>query len=127
MRMNYAIRRIGDVSVLDLSGHISPGKTIADRRVLHDLVSEQVNSGCQKILLNLREVTYIDSSGFGDLLEAQTVVQNHGGQLRICNAGNRVGDLLNRMHLDAVLLIDADEPTALQIFLEDTQKNTSVA
>lgn len=122
MTINYAVRQIGDVTVLDLSGHISPGKTIADHRVLHDLVSEQVNSGHTKILLNLREVAYIDSSGVSDLLGAMTVVQNHGGEFRICNATGRVCVLMSRTHMDSVLNIDKDEPAALQAFSGGAQK-----
>jgi anti-sigma B factor antagonist len=125
MRMNYAVRQVGDVIVLDLSGHISPGKTIADRRVLHDLVSEQVNGGHNKILLNLREVNYVDSSGVGDLLEAMTVVQNHGGEFRICSVTGRVSVLMSRTHMDSVLNIDTDEPAALQAFSEGARRTSA--
>jgi anti-sigma B factor antagonist len=121
--MNYAVRQSGDVNVLDLSGHICPG----DRRVLRDLVSEQVISGSNKILLNLREVTYIDSTGLGDLLESMTVVQNHSGELRICNISGRVSLLLHRTRLDSVLNIDKDESTALQAFFGDGEKTSRAA
>ena len=83
MRLNYAVRQIGDITVFDLSGRISPGETIADRLVLQELVREHVNTGHHKILLNLREVTYINSSGIAGLLASLNTVQGRGGELRI--------------------------------------------
>lgn len=123
--MNHAVRQIGDLTVIDLQGHFSPGKTITDRRVLHDLVSEQVNRGCDKILLNLREVTYIDSSGLGDLLEAASILQRCRGQLRLCSPTERVSAVLQRTNLDSVLNLDEDEASALQAFGSDPQNNTT--
>jgi anti-sigma B factor antagonist len=131
MSMNYAVRQTGDVTVLDLSGRISLGEAIAfgpsSGLVLQDLVREQVKDGHNKILLNLREVTYIDSSGLGELVSSLTTVRNNCGQLRICNASDRVEDLLRMTHLDSVLNFDKDEPTALQAFSGDAQKKTSAA
>jgi anti-anti-sigma factor len=116
MSMNYAVRQIGDVTVLDLSGRISPGESLADRLVLQDLVREQVNTGHNKILLNLREVTYINSSGIAGLLASLKAVRERGGELRICNASSRVGHVLRTTHLDSVFAFDKDEPAALQTF-----------
>jgi anti-sigma B factor antagonist len=116
MRMKYAVRTIGDVVVLDLSGPISPGNTIEDRLVLHDLINQQVNAGQKNVLLNLRDVSYIDSSGVGDLIGALRIVQSQGGQLRMCNASQRIGDLLYRTHLDSIISNDRSEESALQAF-----------
>ncbi len=127
MSMNCSVRHVGDITVLDLSGRISPGETLADRLVLQDLVLDQVNNGHSNILLNLREVTYINSSGIAGLLASLDVVQKRGGELRICNPSKRVVDLLSRMHLDSVLNIDQDELTALQAFSGGSQKNTQAA
>jgi anti-sigma B factor antagonist len=127
MSMDYAVRQIDDVTVLDLSGRISEGVTIAarPRRVLQDLVREQVNAGHTKILLNLRELTYIDSSGLGDLLSSLKIVRSEGGQMRICNTNQLIGELLRKTHLDSVLAIDTDEASALRAFSRDVQKKTS--
>ena len=124
MGLNYAVRQVGDVTVLDLSGRISPGETIAERLVLQDLVREQVNTGHHKILLNLREVTYINSSGIAGLLASLNTVQGQGGELRICNISKRVGDVLRRTRMDVVLNIDMDEATALQTFSGEAHKKS---
>jgi anti-sigma B factor antagonist len=127
MSMNYAVRQMGDVIVLDLSGRISPGESIAHRLVLQDLVREQLNTGHNKILLNLGNVTYINSSGIAGLLASWRDVTDRGGELRVCDAANRVGDILRRTNLDSVLNLDNDEPTALQGFSGHAQKKTSAA
>ncbi len=131
MSMNCAVRQIGDVTVLDLSGRISLGEALAfgpgSAVVLHDFVRDQAANGHHKILLNLREVSYIDSCGLGDLVSCLSTVRNQGGQLRICNATTRIDDLLRITHLDAVLNFDKDEAAALQAFTKDQQKGTSAA
>jgi anti-sigma B factor antagonist len=105
MSMNYAVRQIRNVTVLDLSGRASLGETLASGPgsavVLHDVVRDQAAKGLHKILLNLREVSYIDSSGLGDLVSCFTTVRNQGGQLRLCNATARIDDLLRMTHLDS--------------------------
>ncbi len=116
MKFNHAVRQIGDITVLDLSGRISPGETTADRLLLQSLVREQVNTGHHKILLNLREVTYINSSGIAGLLASLNTVRGQGGELRICNVGKHVGDVLRRTRLDLVVNVDLDEANALQSF-----------
>jgi anti-sigma B factor antagonist len=120
MSMNYSVRQEGDVTVLDLSGRISLGEALAfgpgSALLLHDLVRDLVSKGSEKILLNLRHVTYIDSSGLGELVASMTTVQNQGGQMRVCNAIERVGDLMRMTHLDSVLNLYQEEATALQAF-----------
>ncbi len=116
MKFDYAVRQVGDITVIDLTGHISPDKTFAARRVLHDLISDQVGSGHKKILLNLRDVTFIDSAGVGDLVYSLNMVQKQGGHLRVCNARGRVHLVLCRTQLDSLLHFSNDEPTALEAF-----------
>ena len=129
MSVNYSVRQVGEVTVLDLSGRInrseaptfSPGSTL----VLHEVVRHFVHKGSKKILLNLRHVDYIDSSGLGELVSSMTTVQNQGGHLRVCNALQSVDDLIRMTHLDSVLYVDQEEATALQAF--SARANTSAA
>jgi anti-sigma B factor antagonist len=120
MSVNYTIRRWGDVTVLDLSGRISQGELLAfgdgTAMVLHDLVRGLVQKGSRKLLLNLRHVTYVDSSGLGELVACRTTLQNHEGELRVCTATPAVEELLRVTHLDTVLNLDKDEATSLQWF-----------
>jgi anti-sigma B factor antagonist len=124
--MNYAVVQKGDVIVLDLIGRIS---MIEDafgpvRPELHKLVREQVNAGHSKILLNLRSVTLIDSTGIGELVSSLSTVRRHSGQLRICNGNTRISDLLRITRLDSVLNADTDESTALQAFSGNAAQNS---
>ncbi len=127
MRPNYTVRNVGDVAVLDLSGPISPGRTIEDRLVLHDLVTEQLRNGYKKILLNLAEVSFIDSSGVGDIIGAWQLVKSQGGQLLICNTSQRIADLLYRTQLDSIINCYRSEESALQAFSANGHGRVSAA
>ncbi len=116
MRVKHAIQDAGDVVVVDLSGNISPGNTLADRHLLHDLVGEQLQAGHRKVLLSLREVHYMDSSGLGDLIAALRLAQSQRADLRVCNLTERVANLLSRTQLDSVIRCYGDEGGALQAF-----------
>lgn len=118
MSMNYSVRQVGEVTVLDLSGRISLGEATAagdgSTNMLHELVRDLVHEGSRKILLNLRQVTYIDSSGLGGMVSAMTSVQNQGGQMRVCCACERIGNLMRLTHMDSVLNCYQEEADALQ-------------
>ena len=129
MSMNYSVRQVGEVTVLDLSGHVSLGEVLAvdagRARALHEVVRDLVQKGSKKILLNLRHVTYIDSSGLGEIFSSMTTVLKQGGQLGVCHATGRSGDLMRMTHLDTVLHFEQEEATALQAL--SAQANTSAA
>ncbi len=129
MNIEYSIRQVADVTVVDLTGRISLRDMLASGQasvvVLHQLIEDQVADGHKKVLLNLRGVSYIDSSGLGDLMSATTVASNHGGQLRVCEVSPRVQDLLRITHLDTLLNIDQDEPAALQAFSVEQKRAIS--
>lgn len=120
MSMNYAIRKQGRVTVLDLSGRISRGEVLAfgpaGVMTLHEVVRGLVEKGQKKIVLNLRHVTYVDSSGLGELVSCMTTLQNHEGELYLCDASEHVEDLLRHTHLDVVLHYCPDEAAAVQEF-----------
>ena len=91
MSVKLTTRQIGDVSVVDVAGRITLGEGSS---ALRDSLREMVGKGQKKILLNLGEVSYIDSSGIGELVSAFTTVTNGGGQLKLLNLTKRVKDLL---------------------------------
>ena len=129
--MNYAIRQVGDVTVIDLSGRLSLGEALAfgpgSAPILHDIIREQAAQGHKNVLLNLGNLNYVDSSGLGELVSCMTSLRNQGGQLRICNVTARVDDLLKITHLDKVLNFERDEATALEAFKKDQTKGASAA
>lgn len=119
MSLSYATRQIGDVTVLDLAGRISLTETPSGpvgKVLLHELVRNIVKTGSKKILINLGDVTYIDSSGLGELVSCGTTAYNHGADMKVCDANSRVNDLLVITSLRAVLSAYPDEEAALHAF-----------
>jgi len=106
-------RQVGDVTVVDVAGRITLGEgSSAMRDVLRDLVTKNN----KKILLNLGEVSYIDSSGIGELVSGFTTVTNGGGQLKLLNLTKRVRDLLQITKLYTVFDVHEDEAAAIRSF-----------
>jgi anti-sigma B factor antagonist len=106
-------RQIGDVTVIDATGRITLGEGSSSFR---DTIRDLVAKGNKKILLNLAEVTYIDSSGIGELVSAFTTVANQGGQLKLLSLGKRVQDLLQITKLYTVFEVMDDEAAAVRSF-----------
>src|SRR3981081_3311062 len=84
-------RQVGDVSVMDATGRITLGEGSS---IFRETLRELVTKGQKKVLLNLADVSYIDSSGIGELVSGFTTVTNQGGQLKLLNLNKRVQDLL---------------------------------
>jgi anti-sigma B factor antagonist len=106
-------RQVGDVSVIDVAGRITLGEgSSALREALRDLI----NKNQKKILLNLGEVNYIDSSGIGELVSGFTSVSNSGGSLKLLNLNKRVKDLLQITKLYTVFDVHEDEAGAIRSF-----------
>ena len=82
MKMTANTRLVGGVTIVDLSGRIVLGDGSAG---LRDLLRNLVSEGNKKILLNLRNVNYIDSSGLGELVSAFTSMRSQGGELKLLN------------------------------------------
>jgi anti-sigma B factor antagonist len=124
MTMNCGIRRKGDVTILDLSGRLSLGEALAfgpgSDVVLRDTVHELVKEGARKVVLNLAGVTYVDSSGVGQLTGAYTSVRNGGAEMKLLNPTTQVKNLLKTTQLDTVFDIRYDEDSAIQSFGKGT-------
>lgn len=113
MSVKLTTRQVGDVTVIDAAGRITLGEGASAFR---DTVRELTARGDKKILLNLSEVNYIDSSGIGELVSGFTTVTNHGGQLRLLGLSKRVKDLLQITKLYTVFEVFDDEATAVRSF-----------
>jgi anti-sigma B factor antagonist len=111
--VKLSTRQVGDVSVVDVAGRITLGEGSS---ALRDLLKDMVGKGQKKILLNLGEVTYIDSSGIGELVSAFTTIANQGGQLKLLNLAKRVKDLLQITKLYTVFDVHDDEAGAIRSF-----------
>jgi anti-sigma B factor antagonist len=106
-------RQVDGVTVVDLAGRITLGEGSV---TLRDTVRELLNRGQKKILLNLGEVSYIDSSGIGELVSGFTTVTNQGGQLKLVNLTKKVHDLLQITKLYTVFEVHNDEANAIRSF-----------
>jgi anti-sigma B factor antagonist len=111
--IKLSTRQVGDVSVVDVAGRITLGEGSS---ALRDLLREMVGKNEKKILLNLGDVSYIDSSGIGELVSGFTTVTNQGGQLKLLNLTKRVKDLLQITKLYTVFDVHDDEAAAVRSF-----------
>jgi len=111
--VKLTIRQVGDVTVIDATGRITLGEGASTFR---DTVRDLAGKGNKKILLNLSDVTYIDSSGIGELVSGFTTVTNHGGVLKLLGLSKRVKDLLQITKLYTVFEVFDDESSAVRSF-----------
>ncbi|MGZ4829917.1 MAG: STAS domain-containing protein [Candidatus Angelobacter sp.] len=111
--MKATNRQVEGVAVVDMSGRITLGEGSV---VLRDTIRDLIGKGNKKILLNLGDVTYIDSSGIGELVSAFTAVRREGGELKLLNLTKKVHDLLQITKLYTVFDIKDDEATAIKAF-----------
>jgi anti-sigma B factor antagonist len=113
MDLRVTYRDAGPITVVDIGGRITLGEGSALlRKTIRDLLDEQRT----KILLNLADVNYIDSSGIGELVSAFTTVKNRGGDLKLLHLTKKVHDLLQLTKLFTVFDVYSDEHTALSSF-----------
>ncbi len=113
VRTKTAVRHIEDIAVVDVSGRITVGE---GNVMLRETLVTLLDQGRKKILLNLHEVGYVDSSGMGELVRSCTTVRNQGGRMKLVNLSKRVHDLLHMTRLHSVFEIEPDEASALQSF-----------
>jgi anti-sigma B factor antagonist len=106
-------RDIRGITVVDVSGRITLGEGSA---MLREMVKDMTGKGQVRIVLNLGDVTYIDSSGIGELVSGFTTVKNHGGELKLLNLTKKVHDLLQITKLYTVFDVHNDESSALGSF-----------
>ena len=113
MSVKLNSRQVGDVNVVDVAGRITLGEGSS---ALRDALRDLINKNQKKILLNLGDVNYIDSSGIGELVSAFTTTKNQGGELKLLNLTKKVNDLLQITKLYTVFDVKDDEATAVKSF-----------
>ncbi|HTS36683.1 MAG TPA: STAS domain-containing protein [Candidatus Solibacter sp.] len=113
MALTIDQREVSHVTILDIHGRLVLGPEIGDlRSAVRGLISE----GKKKIILNLADVDYIDSSGVGELVSSFTAVRNAGGELKLLNLTQKVHDVLYVTKLYTVFDIKDDEFHAVKSF-----------
>jgi len=111
--MKASTRQVDGVTIVDLSGRITLGEGSV---VLRDTIKDLLSKSQKKILLNLGDVSYIDSSGIGELVSAFTSVRNQGGELKLLHLTKKVHDLLQITKLYTVFDVKDDEAGAIAAF-----------
>jgi anti-sigma B factor antagonist len=117
MALEYFDWEVGDVFVLHLQGPITLGQAT---QKLRELIQETVASGRTKILLNMAEVYYIDSSGLGELVAACTSAQRQGAQMKFMKLTPKVQDVMQLTRLFQVFDVYPDEDSAVSSFAVST-------
>ena len=113
MSVKLTTRQVGDVTVIDANGRITLGEGSSTFR---DTIKDLTARGNKKLLLNLGDVSYIDSSGIGEMVSGFTSVTNQGGELKLLNLNKRVKDLLQITKLYTVFEVFEDEAAAVRSF-----------
>ncbi len=113
MPCKATIRQVGDVTIVDLSGRITLGDGSG---VVRETVKDVLKGGQKNLLLNLGDVSYIDSSGLGELVGAYATGANQGSQIKLLNVQKRVHDLLQLTKLYTVFESFTSETAALRSF-----------
>jgi anti-sigma B factor antagonist len=106
-------REAGEVTILDLSGKITIGEGSTRFR---EAVRRLIEQHRKLVVLNFADVTYVDSSGIGELVSAYTTISNQGGKLKLLNLNKRIKDLLRITKLLTVFETFEDEAAAIQSF-----------
>jgi len=114
MSCSLGVRRVGDVAIIDLSGRFtltdSPGR-------IRDTVAGVLESGARNILLNLAEVTLMDSAaGIGELVTSYTKALREGGRLKLVNASRNISHILRITRLDTIFESYESEDAAVGSF-----------
>ena len=113
MALAIASREVDGVTVLDLSGRITLGEGSVQ---LRDSIRDLIGKGQRRILLDLGDVNYIDSSGLGELVSAYTSAKNQGATVKLLKLTKKVHDLLQLTKLYTVFDIYDDEASAIASF-----------
>ena len=110
MSLSMKTRKVENVVVLDLSGKLTIGDPVMQMR---ESLRSEVNGGARKFILNLGDVSYIDSSGLGELVSSYTTIRGKGGDVKLLNLTTKSKDLLQMTKLLTVFDTYDDEAKAV--------------
>ena len=111
--MNVNLRQRDNVTILDLKGKITIGSGDV---ALRNAVQEVMNSGAKNVLINMKDVSTIDSSGIGELVSAYTTATNRGAKLRLFGLPEKVTDILTITQLITVFDVYDTEDEGIRSF-----------
>ena len=112
--MHISERTVGDVVIVDVSGKVTLGD--GGDTLLKDKMRSLIQQGQKKVLLNLGDVSYVDSAGLGEIVQSYATVTKNGGSLKLLNVTKRIKDLLSITKLLTVFECHDSEADALKSF-----------
>jgi anti-sigma B factor antagonist len=110
MSLNVKTRKVDSIVIVDMSGRLTIGEPVL---LLRETLRVQVNDGARHFVLNLGDVSYIDSSGLGELVSVYTTVRNRQGDVKLLNLTAKAKDLLQMTKLLTVFDVYEDEGKAV--------------
>ena len=113
MALSAKVRRVGDVAVVDLNGKITLGENTG---ILRDELRSLLAQGTKNILLNMADVSYVDSAGLGELVGAYTTAANQGGSVKLLNPQTKMRDLMQITKLYTIFTSFDNEQAAVSSF-----------
>jgi anti-sigma B factor antagonist len=113
MSLTAKTRQVGNVSIVDLNGKITLGESSG---VLRDELNSLLAMGRKSIIVNMANVTYVDSAGLGELVGKYTTATNQGGSIKLLHLQNKMKDLLQITKLHTIFPIFEDEDAAVASF-----------
>jgi len=116
MTLEIVAREQEGITILDLKGPLRFGEEDLE---LRDRLSKLCQAGSIRVILNLKEVTHVDTTGLGTLLFALAKLQKAGGRLAIFNLNKSHVDLVLLARMDAVFEVFKDEQDAINSFFPD--------
>jgi anti-sigma B factor antagonist len=112
-RMQAVTRENGEITIVEIKGRITIGEGSV---MLREIMVGLLGKGKKHFLLNMTDVTHVDSAGIGELVRSHTSVRKQGGQLKLANVNKKVQELLQKTMLLAVLDVHQDETSAVKSF-----------
>ena len=112
MGFSASTRQFRDIKVVDIRGRF----TLIEGEAIHELLLDLFKEGVKKVLLNLRDVSYLDSSGVGQLVRSLVTARKYGAELRVVDLSPRAQEVLKLTNLMTVFADFPDEQTALLSF-----------
>lgn len=113
MSLKINIRETANAVILEISGRIVLG---ASGPSLQQRIRELLDGGHKNIILDLGAVTFLDSSGLGQLVGSYATAVSHGSEIKLLNLNKKVYDLMQITKLYTVFAIYTDETTAVKSF-----------
>jgi anti-sigma B factor antagonist len=116
--MNIIERTLNDVIVLDLEGNLALESNAQFRKHVTDII----DAGARKLIVNMARVKYMDSSGMGELISCYTTLQRVSGRIKLLHLSDRLKYLLVITKLTSVFETFDSEPAAVASFARDLEE-----